>query len=164
VQEEATIYPLKIIDNFLNNCCTYSTLNAIHINNKHYTYDEVLRHVKIVFYELEKSGIEDLIGVYCEESIWTYAAIIAVLVSGAAYFPINSKLPAQRINELLEESGVKKVITLSNMNELSDLQVILINPESENQLQPKKLISQPIAYLLFTSGTTGIPKGVPVSR
>jgi amino acid adenylation domain-containing protein len=98
-------------------------------------------------------------------------ALLAVLLSGAAYVPIDPRYPAARIRFVLEDAAATVVLTEPHLGALvpsdSSASVVLLgggaqpDPESVQDLAVPADISQP-AYVLYTSGSTGKPKGVAV--
>lgn len=81
------------------------------------------------------------------------AAMLAVLKSGAAYVPAEPSLPKDRIDYMMDSAGVSLVITDDYCRDL---------PAAKSF--PDRSTPSGIAYVLYTSGTTGKPKGVVVQN
>lgn len=93
------------------------------------------------------------IGIIMSHSIEMIAAMLAVLKSGAAYIPAETTLPGARAGYMMETAGAKLVITDGYCKNL---------PHAEEL--PDRSKTDGLAYVLFTSGTTGRPKGVAVEN
>ncbi|HEX6747472.1 MAG TPA: amino acid adenylation domain-containing protein [Longimicrobium sp.] len=110
---------------------------------------------------------ESIVGVYADWSPELVVALLGVMRSGAAYLPLDPSLPAERIAWLLEDSGARTIVTTPALRDRisSDLPVVLVDAsaaagdegEGDEEIDPASA-----AYLLYTSGTTGTPKGVVV--
>jgi D-alanine--poly(phosphoribitol) ligase subunit 1 len=148
---------------FLKNTKKFPDKNALHVNETYYTYSDLLKKSEIIFSQLHGRNIPPFIGIYCQESAWTYAAIIAVSLSGACYVPLNSRMPAQKLQSLVKQCGLQLIISETTPSFTFDAELMLIKTGNE-PATIHQLVNQDIAYLLFTSGTTGSPKGVPVSN
>ncbi|WP_253900305.1 AMP-binding protein, partial [Corallococcus carmarthensis] len=95
--------------------------------------------------------------------------MLAVLKAGGAFVPVDVTLPALRVGELLEESGVARVLTSQRFAGLvpnPHLPVVLVDAvqvAKQPRTRPATNVSpEGMAYVLFTSGSTGKPKGVMV--
>ncbi|KAJ1915297.1 hypothetical protein IWQ60_008484, partial [Tieghemiomyces parasiticus] len=111
------------------------------------------------------------------KSIEYFVALFAVLKSGAAYVPIDPEYPDERIRYILTDSAAALVLTSSAVRATGEAtmvcSVVMIDslPASTKSVDDfdKPLIaysSQPtdLAYIVYTSGTTGQPKGVMVEH
>lgn len=93
------------------------------------------------------------VGVVMTHGIEMIAAMLAVLKSGAAYIPAEPSLPRNRIDYMMRNAGVEFVITDDYCRSL---------PETPSL--PDWAVADAAAYILYTSGTSGRPKGVVVEN
>lgn len=112
--------------------------------------------------------VGDRVGVYFERSIDYIATILAIFKIGAIYVPLDSGYPAEYVSTIIKDADIKLIVTKNNFlfekNKISTIYVDLLsknylNIKSFESFQSKKASLMP-AYILYTSGTTGKPKGV----
>jgi len=113
----------------------------------------------------------DRVAVMTGRSYYTVIGLLALLKTGAVYVYISDELPQERMEYILENSHVKLILSHSDFAEIiSSLPkysscFINFTPVAVNQNNSDDFIPvQPedIAYIVFTSGTTGIPKGIEI--
>jgi amino acid adenylation domain-containing protein len=120
----------------------------------------------------QQVGPESVVGICLDRSIEMIVALLAVLKAGAAYLPLDPTYPRSRLNFMLEDAGVKVLISrglLLNNLELECDALLLDQEEEEITKQEKSDLtidtrSQNLAYVIYTSGSTGSPKGVLVQH
>jgi D-alanine--poly(phosphoribitol) ligase subunit 1 len=142
---------------------------AMFINDRYYTYTELLNMVKSIYDQIDSRNKPGRIAIYCNDDVFTYAAIIAAGLYGAAYVPLNKKFPFLRNKKIIDECNPDLLISPvedQDVNRLSEgIGFLKIDPffKSKTGKMPEKT-DQPYSYILFTSGSTAEPKGVPVSK
>lgn len=140
-----------------------------------FTYRQLVKAAKSIgSFLIEKIGIRKAVVVYMEKDARNIAAFMGAAYAGCFYVPLDSKMPMERINIILKTLQPAVVIYddktekfLSSM-ETDCIKVLYDNicivPQDKEKLEltRRKMIDTDPLYILFTSGSTGIPKGVIV--
>ncbi|MEM8906259.1 MAG: amino acid adenylation domain-containing protein, partial [Bacteroidota bacterium] len=161
---------------------------AIAHGEDRWTYDELNLWANQIAHTLQDMNIAPgaLIGVYQERSPKLIASLLAILKIGAIYVPLDTQNPKERIEKMINSSGLNTLLTNANLLEGFDspkLKNVLLVDDYEAATTPAwmdqviQLVDLPSiqsaattnpvncnqmdswAYVLFTSGTTGEPKG-----
>ncbi|MGK7875560.1 MAG: amino acid adenylation domain-containing protein [Xenococcaceae cyanobacterium] len=138
------------------------------------TYGELYVRANQLGHRLRQLGAtpNTLVAVVMEKGIEQIVAVMGILMSGAAYLPIDPELPPERQTYLLEEGEVKLVLTQSGIEEQLPLptgvQCLLVDVGELAELDLPELESvqsvTDLAYTIYTSGSTGVPKGVAIDH
>lgn len=159
-------------DLFIQNCSIYPNRDALFVNGVHYTYSQLLAKVHSIYLQLvAQEKTYDRIGIYCTDDLNTYASILATSVYGAAFVPLNSNFPSSRNETIIVSASLELILnTNGDPFQIDNCKFISIE-NSDSKLNPDSIVysferktEQKLAYILFTSGSTGQPKGVAISH
>lgn len=149
-----------MIELFLQRSVSDKNAIAIQYQSEKLTYDDLAKKVRTLSSKL--SGIpEKIIVVSATRSIDMIINVLAVLHSGKAYLPLDVSYPTERLKQIIQDSGVKTGLFSTEeesvfSNQLNLINILNIGPIGFQQ-HP---IASSISYVLYTSGSTGVPKGV----
>lgn len=160
--------PMQLFEDLFNALNRFGDRNAFMINTVFYTYADLAKAVsalRIAIHQQIKPE-EKNIGLVANDDLETYAAILALWFEGKAYVPLSPEVPKQRNESIIAQAFIKTVIDSSQKALFPDSNVIASqNLRSDAPLaEPVKVSDDELVYILFTSGTTGQPKGVPITR
>ncbi|HHP7239798.1 amino acid adenylation domain-containing protein, partial [Longibacter sp.] len=139
------------------------------------TYQELFERANRVGRVLREKGARPnrLIGIVMEKGWEQVVAVMGTLTSGAAYLPIDPDFPAERIAYLLDHGEVDLVLTQSHVADRvswpAGIERLNVDDETvwaDTSADPLDTAQTPrdLAYVLYTSGTTGRPKGAMIEH
>ena len=132
------------------------------------TYDELNKKANRIANALIKRGvaIEDRIMFMMRRNTDLIAAVLGIVKAGAAFIPIDPKYPKNRINQILDDSDSKFVITSSEIDYDGEnrIDVDELLAESDDSNPQIELTHDNLCFLIYTSGSTGKPKGVMITH
>ncbi len=154
---------------------------AVIFEQEQLSYGELNRRSNRLAHDLRSMGVgaEDRVGIALERSAEMVVALLGVLKSGAAYLPLDSEYPQERLQFMLQDAEPAVVLTSRALAAKlpPGYKLIVLDEELTrkrlaecpvtNLTQPERLrplLPQHPAYVIYTSGSTGKPKGVVVAH
>ncbi|UKZ78669.1 NRPS [Trichoderma virens FT-333] len=117
---------------------------------------------------------QPLVPMLFEKSRWTIVAMLAVMMAGGAIVPIDPSQPADRRERLVSQTGAKLIVTSAQFAKMMTRPSRVVVAVSEKNVAilpepPRSAVLAPVeaqmtAYIMFTSGNNGQPKGVVVDH
>ena len=110
------------------------------------------------------------VGILLERSEWLVISVLGVLKTGAIYIPLDLHHPKTRILDIIKQCGLGMMITSPAQHTKFDFDksiqsmVVPFEFNSNGKFSPLLQMSADPIYILFTSGTTGTPKGCVISH
>ncbi len=145
---------------------------ALFINDATLTYDELNQRANQLARHILEYGVkaDDIVGIHMERSFEMIIAMLAILKAGAAYLPLDPSYPAERLKYMMEDSGLKVLLTDQDDSLATDQDITILNFAGNSTLSYDtanlnlEVSPSNLAYVIYTSGSTGKPKGTMLSH
>ncbi|NOY59133.1 MAG: amino acid adenylation domain-containing protein, partial [Calditrichaeota bacterium] len=146
---------------------------AVRFNELTLTYQQLNQQANQLanFLRMQGIGPESVVGLFMERSIGMIVAILGIIKAGGLYLPLDPDYPEKRLSFMFNDSRANLILTtkkLVNRIPFAETSIVAVDDDSmaldqysaENlalTIKPDNLI-----YIMYTSGSTGIPKGIMV--
>ena len=157
-----------VLDFFEDQIDLYAHQIAITEHDRTITYQELNQKANGLAQQLQICGVlpGTIVAIYLEPSIEFILSMLAILKAGAAYLPLDIETPEIRVEHILQDSKPIKIITsthlATHLNKHKD-SIIALNMQALDKVAVLEKIasrsSSDLLYVMYTSGSTGAPKG-----
>ena len=127
------------------------------------TYSELWSQAEVAAELIIRQGNEPVILLGGKEPDMI-TGIVACLIAGRAYVPVDSSIPINRLQKIISLSGATLILSDQSISFACPVEILSLNQLKKYSAAPKNKPCGDTAYIIFTSGSTGEPKGVPISR
>ena len=146
---------------------------AVEYGGRRLSYGELEQKSEQLAKRLRARGVGpgQLVGICVDRSEEMVVGLLGILKAGGGYVPLDPQFPAERLKFMVEDSGVRLIVTENRLAagfagkaELVELQSGGQEPTGAAELRVDGAMAGPedLAYVIYTSGSTGKPKGVEV--
>jgi amino acid adenylation domain-containing protein len=139
------------------------------------TYEEINIRANQLAHYLQALGVgpETSVGIYVERSLEMVVGLLGILKAGGAYVPLDPAYPQERLSFILRDAQIRVLLTQQRLltgRIEPQTQVICLDTDWQRITQKSgtnpvtKMTPGNLVYVMYTSGSTGIPKGVAVEH
>ena len=176
-----------IVSLFLQQAKATPDNTAVVFKDKRYTYQEVDAISNSIASCLAGMGLGrgDVVAVLIPRCEWMAIASLGILKAGCVYLPLDPSYPKERLNYMMQDANARLLLSLDaatlsiqeddggwldGLNILNERNIPVIdlnefNPQDYDlQLEPTSVSPDSLFILLYTSGSTGIPKGCQITH
>ncbi|SCF74547.1 AMP-binding enzyme C-terminal domain-containing protein [Streptomyces sp. Ncost-T10-10d] len=144
---------------------------ALRFDGADMTYAELDERAERLARHLRSRGVgaESVVGLFVERSFEMVIALVGILKTGGAYLPVHPNEPTERFRYMLEQADSRVLLTHDRLiDRVPEVDAAVVNLDLESEMPPDAGPIEPgttpdnVACVCYTSGSTGMPKGVAV--
>lgn len=168
------MYRRQILKNLASGSANHTALEG-QLSGKKATIS--YHDLKVIIAAIGRSHIEQaqVIGIFTNRCLEAYIGVLSAFYGGKTFVPLNPKFSDKKLARVIELSGIdlifhshsecqRSILTLKKSVNLSEIAMPDGEHREEASFQPGEISSNDIVYHMFTSGSTGDPKGVPITH